>query len=124
MPLIRNRLIVPVDSDRKGFAAAIASRPELNRFVNIYSAAMWGEFEDEPLCVSSLLAALGLYALALVAKSLDTTLCAWVPIGLHWIWHILGGAAAGVALHGVWQLERPPQSLGSTTEDPGGQLRG
>ena len=71
-----------------------------------------------------LMAALGLYALALVAKSLDTTLCAWVPIGLHWIWHTLGGAAAGVALHAVWQLKRPPQSLGSTTEDDKETLEG
>lgn len=49
-----------------------------------------------------LMCALGLYALALIGKTLDAPLCGVIPIGMHWLWHSAGGAAAGVAAHGAW----------------------
>ncbi|MDT0682114.1 ceramidase domain-containing protein [Roseicyclus sp. F158] len=40
-----------------------------------------------------------LLTLSLVARSLDASLCASIPIGTHWLWHLLNAAMLG------WMIE-------------------
>jgi hypothetical protein len=49
----------------------------------------------------SLLAAAGVYALALVFRTVDQEVCSAVPIGTHFLWHSLNGLAAYLAMHCV-----------------------
>jgi hypothetical protein len=54
-----------------------------------------------------LLAAAGFYSAALVARSWDVPLCRSWPWGLHWLWHVLTAATAGMVLLGLLRLRRP-----------------
>jgi ceramidase len=51
-------------------------------------------------------AAVALYAAALAAKTLDAAVCAFLPIGSHWLWHLTGALATYCGLRGVASLER------------------
>jgi hypothetical protein len=46
----------------------------------------------------TLLAAAGVYALALVFRTLDLEVCSAIPIGTHFLWHSLNGLAAYLAM--------------------------
>ena len=48
-----------------------------------------------------LLAAAGVYALALVFRTLDQEVCPAFPIGTHFLWHSLIGLAAYLAMRGL-----------------------
>lgn len=53
-----------------------------------------------------LLAAAGIFAVSLTLRTLDAPLCATVPIGTHFLWHLLNAATlaillAGAARHGA-----------------------
>ena len=50
---------------------------------------------------SSLVAAAGAYALALVFRTLDQEVCPSFPIGTHFLWHSLNGLAAFLAMRCV-----------------------
>ena len=50
---------------------------------------------------SSLLAAAGVYAIALVFRTLDQEVCSSFPIGTHFLWHSLNGLAAYLAMRCV-----------------------
>jgi hypothetical protein len=50
---------------------------------------------------SLLLAASGVYALALVFRTLDQDVCPAFPIGTHFLWHSLNGLAAYLAMRCV-----------------------
>lgn len=60
-----------------------------------------------------LLAGVSFYAVALAAKAFDGAVCAFVPIGSHWLWHLAGAIGAGTALRGIALLEvgHNPQSF-------------
>ncbi len=49
----------------------------------------------------SLLAAAGVYALALVFRTRDREVCSAFPIGTHFLWHSLNGLAAYLAMRCV-----------------------
>jgi hypothetical protein len=49
----------------------------------------------------SLLAAAGVYALALVFRTIDLEVCPSFPIGTHFLWHSLNGLAAYLAMRCV-----------------------
>jgi hypothetical protein len=72
----------------------------------------------EPRAWAWLMSALGLYALALTGKTLDAPLCGVIPIGMHWLWHCAGGAAAGVAAHGAWLSSVEQRNLPNEIEWP------
>jgi len=42
-----------------------------------------------------LLSAAGWYAAALAVRAMDVPMCKTLPIGVHWIWHLLLGATVG-----------------------------
>ena len=46
----------------------------------------------------TLLAAAGVYALALVFRTIDLEVCSAIPIGTHFLWHSLNGLAAYLAM--------------------------
>ncbi len=46
----------------------------------------------------TLLAAAGVYVLALVFRTLDLEVCSAFPIGTHFLWHSLNGLAAYLAM--------------------------
>lgn len=48
-----------------------------------------------PLVGRGLLAGAGLLVVSLVARSLDGPLCAVLPLGTHWIWHLLNAVLLG-----------------------------
>ena len=47
--------------------------------------------------------------LALVFRSVDATVCAWWPLGSHWLWHLLDGLLLYLTLRAYW-LNRPADS--------------
>ena len=49
----------------------------------------------------SLLAAAGVYALALVFRAVDLDVCSALPIGTHFLWHSLSGLAVFLAMRGL-----------------------
>lgn len=49
----------------------------------------------------SLLAAAGVYALALVFRAVDQEVCSALPIGTHFLWHSLSGLAVFLAMRGL-----------------------
>ena len=53
-----------------------------------------------------LLAAAGVYALALVFRTIDHEVCSAFPIGTHFLWHTLIGLAAYLSRRGLI-LSRP-----------------
>ena len=71
--------------------------------------AVWSRFRARghagaaPLLVASL-AFSGAYA----ARALDAVLCPWIPLGTHWIWHLLNALAMG-ALIAALRPGEPPQ---------------
>lgn len=48
-----------------------------------------------------LIAAGGVYVLALFVRAWDLYLCPIVPFGVHWLWHILTALAAGLLIYGI-----------------------
>ena len=46
-------------------------------------------------------AAVGLFMLSLIFRTLDQTLCDTIPIGTHFMWHILNGAVLYMLLRGL-----------------------
>jgi len=40
-----------------------------------------------------LLGAAGVFAVSMAAAALDGPLCDWIPIGTHWVWHLLNATA-------------------------------
>jgi hypothetical protein len=49
----------------------------------------------------ALLAAAGVYAVALVFRALDQEVCSALPIGTHFLWHSLSGLAAYLGMRGL-----------------------
>lgn len=49
----------------------------------------------------SLLAAAGVYALALVFRAVDQEVCSALPMGTHFLWHSLSGVAVFLAMRGL-----------------------
>lgn len=45
--------------------------------------------------------ATGLFAVALIFRTIDIAVCTTFPIGTHFIWHLLDGALIAVLLHGL-----------------------
>ena len=48
-----------------------------------------------------LLAAAGVYAIALVFRTIDQEVCSAFPIGTHFLWHSLIGLAAYLSMRGL-----------------------
>jgi len=48
--------------------------------------------------------AVGLFLLALVFRSLDAWMQRWMPMGSHWLWHVLGTAAAWCLIVYLYRL--------------------
>jgi hypothetical protein len=55
------------------------------------------------------------YVAALAVRTLDLPLCAAFPIGLHWCWHLLTAAAAGMIVQGLAR-HQPVQTREPRTE--------
>lgn len=43
-------------------------------------------------------AALGVFLISLTARTFDMAVCDTVPLGLHWIWHLMNGLLIGIVL--------------------------
>jgi hypothetical protein len=61
-----------------------------------YAIALRGR---APATARGLALGAGLLCVSLIARSVDETLCAAVPLGTHWVWHVLNGAMLG------WMVE-------------------
>jgi hypothetical protein len=46
-----------------------------------------------------------LYVVAIVFRTIDLTLCPWLPIGTHFLWHITGAVAGFFTIRLVLMLE-------------------
>jgi hypothetical protein len=53
-----------------------------------------------------LVAATITYLAAIVVRSFDLQLCGSFPIGVHWLWHLLGAVTSTLVLYGI--AEQPP----------------
>lgn len=78
-----------------GFAISAAYWP-VALLIAAYGVLLLGR---APVTGRGMLIGAGVLTVSLVARSLDGTLCAAVPIGTHWLWHLLNGALLG------WMIE-------------------
>lgn len=62
----------------------------------IYAVFLWPTY---PIFARRLLAGAGLLLVSLLARSLDTAACAVLPVGTHFLWHLLN------ALMLAWMIE-------------------
>jgi hemolysin III len=62
-------------------------------------------------------AAVGLFAVALGFRSVDFASRAWLPVGTHWLWHLLGAAATQATAEWVYRLELMPQPSAAPTSE-------
>jgi hypothetical protein len=53
-----------------------------------------------------LAAAAGLFAVSLVLRTVDRDVCASLPIGTHFAWHVLNGGVLALALGGLARADR------------------
>ncbi|WP_062208850.1 ceramidase domain-containing protein [Aureimonas sp. AU12] len=54
----------------------------------------------------ALLGAGGVFAVSLTLRTLDSPLCAAVPLGLHFLWHVLNATVLGILLVGAIHAPR------------------
>ena len=59
----------------------------------------------------------GLLLVSLMARSVDETLCAQVPIGTHFLWHLLNAAMLG------WMIEVYARHIRARTLEGAGRAR-
>jgi hypothetical protein len=67
----------------------------LGALVAVSAAAM---LRDRALGVRLLIAA-AIFGVSLAARQLDSPWCPIIPIGTHWLWHVLNGAVIAMVLH-------------------------
>lgn len=49
------------------------------------------------------------FSFAYAARALDEALCQWIPMGTHWIWHLLNALAMSALIAGLTRARpRPP----------------
>ncbi len=58
-----------------------------------------------------LIAAAGVFALALLFRSIDLSVCPYFPVGTHFLWHILNGGVVYLVMH-VLILNQPEAKSG------------
>jgi hypothetical protein len=78
--------------------------------IALYGLALLGR---APATGRGLLIGAAMLTASLVARSLDEPLCGAVPLGTHWLWHVLNGALLG------WMIEvhrRHPGALEGTAD--------
>ncbi len=80
--------------------------------IAIYGALL---LRRAPATGRGLLLGAALLAASLVARSLDEALCAAVPLGTHWLWHLLNGALLG------WMIEVHRRHLAALEGPAGGR---
>jgi len=54
-----------------------------------------------------LLPVLGLFSLAILFRTIDNTVCPWLPTGTHFLWHLCAAAAGYCVIRFVRRLEAP-----------------
>lgn len=64
--------------------------------IGVYAALLWGR---APALARGFLIGAAILMLSLLARSLDGALCAQVPFGTHFLWHILNAVMLG------WMIE-------------------
>lgn len=64
--------------------------------IGIYALALWQRY---PETAQGLAIGAGILCVSLTFRSLDETLCSAIPIGTHFMWHILNGVMLG------WMIE-------------------
>lgn len=70
--------------------------------------AVWSRFHAQGHAgASALLVASLAFAAAFTARALDGVLCQWIPLGTHWIWHLLNALAMGALIAGLTPREQP-----------------
>ena len=85
----------PVFAALPGFAVSAMYWP-VALLIALYGAALLGR---APATGRGLLLGAAILTLSLAARSADEALCAVVPLGTHWLWHLLNGAMLG------WMIE-------------------
>lgn len=60
-------------------------------------------------------AAAGSFALSMLFRSIDLSICTTVPIGTHFVWHILNGVTMAFLMSAVYRTKRPNTSLNGLT---------
>jgi hypothetical protein len=68
----------------------------------------------------ALLASAGVFCLALVCRSIDLVVCRQLPIGTHFLWHVLNGAVVYLAMRVLIEIwaERRASGASSGAEKP------
>lgn len=76
--------------------------------IAIYAALLWRRW---PMAGRGLALGAGLLCLSLAFRSIDETLCARLPIGTHFMWHILNAAMLGLMIELIRRalLAGPPR---------------
>lgn len=64
--------------------------------IGIYALALW---DKHPATARGLAIGAGLLCVSLTFRSVDEILCAQIPLGTHFVWHILNGVMLG------WMIE-------------------
>ncbi len=72
--------------------------------------AVWSRFHTQGHAgASALLLASFSFTGAYTARALDGVLCPWIPLGTHWIWHLLNALAMSALIAGLTPGEQPPR---------------
>lgn len=83
-------LMVPV-FQRAGLGSSSAYAP-VALLIALYAAALW---RRRPRFARGLAFGAALLALSITARALDAPLCGALPLGTHWLWHLLNATMLG-----------------------------
>lgn len=93
------------------------SVPYLPLLVFLVGLWAWLARHRHPLR-GTLAAAAGLFALSLGLRTADAAVCPWLPIGTHFLWHLLNGALIYLLVAGLIRYGRRGEPAGPGTPAP------
>jgi hypothetical protein len=104
------RVIVPAAADPLG--SSVGYLPAFLAIVVVGGLA----FMHDPASGRRLLAAGGVFAISLALRSIDLRICAAVPLGSHFLWHILNGLVLFLLMRAAILAGPAPRHTANSTE--------
>jgi hypothetical protein len=104
------RAIVPAGADPVG--SSVGYLPALLAIIAVGGLAL----ARDPASGRRLLAAGAVFAISLALRSIDLQICAAVPLGSHFLWHILNGLVLFLLMRAAILVGPTPRHTASSTE--------